>query len=159
MMNRFVCHLSSLSGEQWYGSQRERGEGDMGGKKNSILNRIVLQPAQKISALWTYNNPPNETCQILFLKILSGSYFSAVMSRIKSLFHPKPCTVNHYWIIGLPYYWNGWEHWMKNIPCSQHVCTGMHTYTNTDTYSSFEFIITLQVCIPLTTYIDKKHVP
>ncbi len=135
MMNRFVCHLSSLSGEQWYGSQRERGEGDTRGKKNSILNRTILQPAKKIGGLWTFNNPPNVTCQILFLNILRGSCFSTVMSRLESIFKSKLHTINHYWVVCLPFCWNDWDRLSEKYPlCISRCkwsCTLVQKYTLT----------------------------
>lgn len=57
-----------------------------GGREKQILNRTIYRQAQKIAGLRTFNNHPNVTCQILFLNILSGRCFSAVISRRENIF-------------------------------------------------------------------------
>lgn len=82
MINRFVCHLSYLSGEQWYGSQRGRKEEEAARRKKALPNTATTGPAHKIAALWTSNTHLHVTFHNCFLNTFRGSIFFTVMSKL-----------------------------------------------------------------------------
>lgn len=137
MINRFVCHLSSLSGEQWYGSQEEKEEGDTGGREKQHTEPYKGSRDDICSV--NLKQPPNGTVHIQFVHLLSSSNILVVRLRFKSIFWPK---LNNY----------------SHSDCSRRVHPDMHRWSHS-TLPPFEFIITLHTFTQITNKLpgDVRH--
>ena len=177
MMNRFVCHLSSLSGEQWYGSQRERGEGDTGGgeKQHPKYNHNRAS-TEKIWVCEPLTIPLNVKRQTFFFKTVFfkqsqwEQFFSAVMTGVHIWTKTTPGKSLSSGLLSVLLQWLRETEWTISVRAGMYIeahlstqastemYTHTHTPTHTHTHKTFEFIMAYEH-IPLTTYIDNKQGP